>query len=56
MTLDRSGHLFDRLKPRAGGPAVPAHPRPPRPAFNLVVPQAHGVGLDRPGPGVLEVN
>jgi len=55
MRLDRSRHLLDRFESRADGPAVPDHPGPARPASDLVVPQAHGVGLDRPGPGGLEV-
>ena len=55
MILDRSRHLLDRREPRADGPAVPAHPGSARPSPDLIVPQAHGVGLDRPGPGGLQV-
>ena len=55
MILGRSRHLIDRLEPRADGPAVPAHPGSARPTPDLIVPQAHGVGLGRPGPGGLQV-
>ena len=55
MSLDRSRDLLDWFEPRTDGPVVPAHPGPTRPASDLVVPQAHRVGLDRPGSGGLEV-
>ena len=55
VLFDHPGHFFDRLQTRTNRPAVPFLPATPSPSSSLVVPEAHRMGLDRPGSRCLQI-